>query len=103
MHPQVLSPDDEAIIQTPDLRGMAACNDGTGDWTSIFFSEDLYDIARAKHLCGTCPVKERCLDGAIERREPWGVWGGELFIRGVVVPRKRPRGRPRKNATEVAA
>ncbi|HEX6577357.1 MAG TPA: WhiB family transcriptional regulator, partial [Jiangellaceae bacterium] len=35
------------------------------------------------------------------RREPWGVWGGELFISGVVVARKRPRGRPRK--TEVAA
>jgi len=24
------------------------------------------------------------------------VWGGELFVSGVVVPRKRPRGRPRK-------
>ncbi|CAM5326708.1 WhiB family transcriptional regulator [Streptomyces tanashiensis] len=32
-----------------------------------------------------------------ERREPWGVWGGELFVQGVVVARKRPRGRPRKN------
>jgi WhiB family transcriptional regulator, redox-sensing transcriptional regulator len=28
--------------------------------------------------------------------EPWGVWGGEIFERGTVVPRKRPRGRPRK-------
>jgi len=28
------------------------------------------------------------------------VWGGEIFERGVVIPRKRPRGRPRK---EVAA
>ena len=36
----------------------------------------------------------------MERSEPWGVWGGELFEQGVVVPRKRPRGRPRK--TEVA-
>ena len=34
-------------------------------------------------------------------REPWGVWGGQLFLQGVVIPRKRPRGRPRKN--EVAA
>ena len=23
-----------------------------------------------------------CLEGALERREPWGVWGGELFIGG---------------------
>jgi len=39
--------------------------------------------------------------GALERREPWGVWGGQLFLRGEIVPRKRPRGRPRKD--EVAA
>ena len=35
--------------------------------------------------------------GALERREPWGVWGGELFDAGRVIPRKRPRGRPRKH------
>jgi WhiB family transcriptional regulator, redox-sensing transcriptional regulator len=29
---------------------------------------------------------------------PWGVWGGELFVAGRVVRRKRPRGRPRKDA-----
>ena len=43
------------------------------------------------------PDPEACLAGALERREPWGVWGGELFIAGVVVARKRPRGRPRKH------
>nr|MDQ3359634.1 WhiB family transcriptional regulator [Actinomycetota bacterium] len=26
-----------------------------------------------------------------------GVWGGQLVLQGTVVPRKRPRGRPRKN------
>ena len=39
-----------------DLRALAACNEGTGSLTELFFSEDLYDIARAKHLCGSCPV-----------------------------------------------
>jgi WhiB family redox-sensing transcriptional regulator len=101
MHPQVLTQEIEERPQTPDLRGLAACNDTAGNWTEVFFSEDLYDIARAKHLCGTCPVKARCLDAAMERREPWGVWGGELVLQGVVVPRKRPRGRPRKD--DVAA
>ncbi|MGD7706582.1 WhiB family transcriptional regulator [Microlunatus sp. Y2014] len=62
-----------------------------------FFAESPADVEWAKALCGDCPVKQRCLAGAQERREPWGVWGGELFINGVVVARKRPRGRPRKH------
>jgi WhiB family redox-sensing transcriptional regulator len=63
----------------------------------VFFAETPADVEYAKSLCTTCPVKAACLQGALERREPWGVWGGELFVQGVVVPRKRPRGRPRKN------
>ena len=59
------------------------------------------DVELAKALCLDCPVRAECLAGALERREPWGVWGGELFLQGVVIPRKRPRGRPRKN--DVAA
>ncbi|MFP5334468.1 MAG: WhiB family transcriptional regulator [Actinomycetes bacterium] len=62
----------------------------------LWFAESPADVEFAKSLCRTCPVREACLAGALERREPWGVWGGELFVSGVVVPRKRPRGRPRK-------
>jgi len=79
----------------------ARCNDGAGTMAGLFFSEELQDIATAKRICAVCPVMVSCLEGAIERREPWGVWGGEWFVQGVVVPRKRPRGRPRKS--EVAA
>lgn len=67
----------------------------------LFFAERPEDVERAKALCTDCPVRRVCIAGALERREPWGVWGGELFIQGVVVARKRPRGRPRKE--EVAA
>ncbi len=62
----------------------------------LWFAEWPTHVEFAKALCGDCPVRVLCLDGALERREPWGVWGGELFLQGVVVPRKRPRGRPRK-------
>jgi WhiB family redox-sensing transcriptional regulator len=62
----------------------------------LFFAERPEDVEYAKTLCADCPVRAQCLSGAIEREEPWGVWGGEVFVRGVVVPRKRPRGRPRK-------
>jgi WhiB family redox-sensing transcriptional regulator len=66
----------------------------------LFFAESPDEIEMAKAMCADCPVRQACLAAALERREPWGVWGAELFVQGVVVPRKRPRGRPRK---EVAA
>lgn len=66
----------------------------------LFFAERPEDVELAKALCASCPVRQRCLEGALERREPWGVWGGQLLVAGEIVARKRPRGRPRK---EVAA
>ncbi|HEX6967347.1 MAG TPA: WhiB family transcriptional regulator [Micromonosporaceae bacterium] len=62
----------------------------------LWFSDSPAELELAKSLCGDCPLRLECLAGAIERAEPWGVWGGEIFERGAVVPRKRPRGRPRK-------
>jgi WhiB family redox-sensing transcriptional regulator len=67
----------------------------------LFFAESPEDVETAKAMCRGCKARRACLTGALERREPWGVWGGELLMRGAIVPRKRPRGRPRK--TEVAA
>ena len=67
----------------------------------LYFAESPQDVEQAKAMCRGCRVRLACLAGALERREPWGVWGGELFLRGTIVPRKRPRGRPRK--AEVAA
>lgn len=63
----------------------------------IWFAQRPEDVEFAKALCRTCPLQQHCLEGALEREEPWGVWGGELFDQGVVIARKRPRGRPRKN------
>lgn len=59
----------------------------------LFFAESPEDVEAAKALCRECPARLACLAGAVERMEPWGVWGGELFLRGSIVPRKRPRGR----------
>ena len=63
----------------------------------LWFAESPSDVEFAKALCQTCPAQTLCLAGALSRREPWGVWGGELFLQGAVIPRKRPRGRPRKH------
>jgi len=66
----------------------------------LFFAEAPEDVEAAKALCQGCRARITCLEGALERREPWGVWGGELLLRGTVVPRKRPRGRPRKDSAD---
>ena len=67
----------------------------------LFFAESPQDVERAKALCWGCRARIACLSGALGRREPWGIWGGELLVSGAIVARKRPRGRPRR--TDVAA
>ena len=79
-------------VASPDLD--LPCRSGEAD---LWFAESPADLEKAKRFCAECPVREACLMGALARREPWGVWGGEIFERGVVVARKRPRGRPRKH------
>jgi len=66
-----------------------------------FFAESPQGVEQAKAICRTCRARVACLAGALERSEPWGVWGGELLMSGAIVPRKRRPGRPRK--TEVVA
>ena len=73
------------------------CADGNGTLTPLFFSDDLVDIGRAKAICGQCPLRANCLADAIDREEPWGVWGGELLLNGRIVTSKRACGRPPKH------
>ena len=68
------------------------------DNPDLFFADAPADLERAKALCHGCRTRSDCLQGALDRREPWGVWGGELMLRGTIVPRKRARGRPREAA-----
>lgn len=64
---------------------------------NLFFAESPARLERAKDICRRCAARHRCLADALSRREPWGVWGGEILVDGVIVAHKRPRGRPRKH------
>ncbi len=75
---------------------LAACRSEGGVLLPLFFSDQPDEIAVAKQVCAGCALRAACLEGAIRRREPWGVWGGELFAEGSVLPFKRRRGRPPK-------
>lgn len=65
--------------------------------SDLWFGDTPAELEQAKAFCAQCPARAACLAGAISRREPWGVWGGEIFERGRIVARKRPRGRPPKH------
>ena len=90
-------------VHTEDFYDQALCADGTGALVDLFFSETIPDIIQAKAICRECPVRVDCLEGALIRREPWGVWGGELFVNGKILPKKRPRGRPPKHREQLTA
>ena len=67
-------------------------------YTPLFFSENPAEAARAKAICARCTVRGLCLARALQRGEPFGVWGGEFLVDGEVVAVRRGRGRPRKVA-----
>lgn len=79
------------------------CADGNGTLSYLFFSEEWVDIQRAKAICAKCADRAACLAGALERLEPWGVWGGEQLEMGHIVAVRRPRGRPPVKARPVTA
>jgi WhiB family redox-sensing transcriptional regulator len=77
--------------QAVELDKPVPCRDGD---SRLWFAEDPEGLELAKAHCRSCPLRAACLAGAIERREPCGVWGGEIFDRGQILPAKRRRGRP---------
>jgi WhiB family redox-sensing transcriptional regulator len=60
---------------------LAACR---GEDSTFYFAPGYFEkrgekLAReavAKRICAACPVRQLCLDYALETREAHGVWGG---------------------------
>ncbi len=86
--------------EAPVVWAEARCRDRSVAPADLFFSDQISDIARAKTICATCSLVEPCLEGALARQEPCGVWGGELFAKGKILAQKRKRGRPPKHSHE---
>lgn len=73
----------------------AACR---GVDTDVFFPVTDEEAAPAKAICATCPVREECLEFALETRQEEGVWGGLTETE-----RRRLRRRRRERARAAAA
>lgn len=72
----------------------AACRDHD---TAFFFSPkggvwQKEQMARIIAVCEECPVREECLDAALERNEKHGVWGGHTVMERRRIARKRRLG-----------
>jgi WhiB family redox-sensing transcriptional regulator len=74
----------------------ARCRHIGGSASTLFFSDDIGDVNEAKRICSGCPMAVPCVQGALDRQEPCGVWGGHLFSNGQILAHKRARGRPPK-------
>lgn len=53
------------------------------DKVEYFFSRDPKEKYEAKNMCFSCPVRNKCLQWALEHRRIDGIWGGrdEIDIR----------------------
>lgn len=67
---------------TPGLDLLPSAPAWTGDAlcaqvaTEMFFPEKGGSTKDAKRICGDCPVREACLEYALENGERFGIWGG---------------------------
>ena len=43
---------------------------------AVFFPSDGVGVDRARKICASCPVRELCLEYALDNRIDHGVWGG---------------------------
>jgi len=91
---QSVAPAQLALTGVPLRISPRRCADGNGTLTYLFFSEEWVDLRRAQAICAKCTSHVECLAGALDRTEPWGVWGGKLIENGRILADKRPRGRP---------
>jgi WhiB family redox-sensing transcriptional regulator len=86
----------QSLLKTPRTNGSGLpCQQ---EDPALWFSSVPAELNLAKAFCRGCRNRQSCLAGAMERAEPAGVWGGEIFEHGRIIEFKRPRGRPRKSS-----
>lgn len=78
-------------------RDHAACRNEDPD---LFFpigtsGPSAIQTERAKALCQGCPVRERCLDRALDTEQTLGIWGGTTETERRALRRRRDARRTR--------
>lgn len=60
------------LLDLPEWMDRAACKGVDSD---VFFAER-GNTQQARNICSACPVRQECLDYAIDTRQDGGIWGG---------------------------
>jgi WhiB family redox-sensing transcriptional regulator len=93
-----------AKARAEDWRLQAACRPLDSD---LFFPDRAAyrtsDVARAKAVCRACPVREACLQAAMDGRERVGIWGGLTPQERLKLQRRRRRARDDTARDDTAA
>lgn len=87
-------------LDLPPWRDLGRCSETDPE---LFYPEKGHGGAhgvagRARKVCDGCEVREQCLEWALERREPYGIWGGKSPDE-----RRRLLGRPPKHSVGKAS
>lgn len=74
--PNIVGAEPFTILAWEEWMQQAHCLDSDAE---IFYPEKTGPSAAraAKRICEGCPVKDRCLAHALEKRERYGIWGGK--------------------------
>jgi WhiB family redox-sensing transcriptional regulator len=57
-------PDEVRLRSVPSVGSALPCRNGDAD---LWFAEAPAELEEAKSRCGGCPLRQACLDGALER------------------------------------
>jgi len=52
---------------------MSAC---FGENPELWFAAHPRNQAKAKAICGRCPIRQECLEHALKHKIKYGIWGG---------------------------
>ena len=85
-----------------EVRQMEAPPNADPDWweaygrcrevdADTFYPENGQSADGAKRICQGCPVRDACLDWALDVGERWGVWGGKSERQRKILAKQRGR------------
>lgn len=66
-------PTESFIYERPAWQALGAC---AGIDPELFYPKRGESTREAKRVCSGCPVKQECLEFAVDNSEKFGIWGG---------------------------